>query len=72
MSEIRHTLKAYRDDSIGTIYEQDVTVLDDHQTVANEIAERFGLGAFLIASIAGRYSYEDGEILTYWGLTPLR
>ena len=72
MSEYRHVLKAYRDDHIGHIHEQELGILDDHQEIADRIANRFGLGAFLIASISGHYSYEDGYILTDWKLTPLR
>ncbi len=73
MSEVRHTLKAYRDDHIGHIYEEAVhPVLGDATVQANAIAARFGLGAFVKANMSGQYLYEDGEILTYWELTPLR
>jgi len=72
MSEVQYTLKAFRDDQIGFIYEQEVLPTDDHLSVANGIAERFGLGRYLDHNISGAYSYEDGEILTYFQLTPLR
>ncbi len=72
MSEYRHYLKAYRDDHIGHIHEQELGLLDDHRAIADRIANRFGLGAFVKANISGQYLYEDGEILTDWKLTPLR
>jgi hypothetical protein len=72
MSEVQYTLKAFRDDQIGAIHEKDVTPLDNHKAIANEIAERFGLGAFVKETISGKFIYEDGEILTYFRLTPLR
>lgn len=72
MSEIGYTLKAYRDDHIGAIHEREVAPDEDHLIAANEIAARFGLGAYLDHNISGAYSYRDGEILTYWHLTPLR
>lgn len=72
VSEVRPVLKAYRDDHIGAIHEQELGLLDDHQDIANRIANRFGLGAFVKANISGQYLYEDGEILTYFQLTPLR
>lgn len=72
MSEYRHVLKVFRDDHIGHIHEQELGLLDDHREIADRLANRFGLGNFLIDSISGKYSYEDGEILTYFQLTPLR
>lgn len=72
MSEVGYTLKAYRDDQIGAIHECEVAPDEDHLVAANEIASRFGLGKYLAHNISGAYSYEDGEILTYFRLTPLR
>jgi hypothetical protein len=70
MSEAHYSLKAFRDDHIGAIHEQDVTAEEDHQAVAHQIAERFGLGAHVKSNHKGQYFYEDGEILTYFRLTP--
>lgn len=72
MSEVRHYLRAYRDDHIGHIHEQELGLLDDPQDIANRISNRFGLGAFVKANISGQYIYEDGEIQTHFRLTPLR
>lgn len=72
MSEVRHVLKAYRDDHIGAIYEQVLGTFDNHRVEAHRIADRFGLGAFLQETMSGKYIYEDGEILTYFQLTPLQ
>ena len=72
MSEYRHVLKAFRDDHIGHIHEQELGLLDDHREIADRIANRFGFGAFVKANISGQYLYEDGTILTYFQLTPLR
>ena len=70
MAETYHTLKAFRDDHIGAIHEQDVHPTDDHKQIALDIAQRFGLGRFQKENISGMYYFEDGEILTYFRLTP--
>lgn len=72
MSEVQYTLKAFRYDHIGAIHEREMTRDEDHQTAANDIADRFGLGAKLKTTISGKYLYEDGEIITYFRWTPLR
>lgn len=72
MSEVQYILKAFRNDKVAAVHEQEVTPLDNQKAIANEIAERFGLGAFVKETIARVYIYEDGEIITYFRLTPLR
>lgn len=72
MSEVRYTLKAFRDDHIGAIHEKHLDPFDDHRDEADKIAKRFGLGGFVKNNISGQYIYEDGEILTYFRLTPLK
>jgi hypothetical protein len=71
MSEVWYSLKAFRDDHIGAIHEREVNLFEDHHVLANEIANRFGLGDLLKVNMSGKYTYEDGEILTYFRLTPL-
>jgi hypothetical protein len=71
MSETKYTLKAFRDDHVGPVHERDVLLTEDHLILANEIADRFGLGEYLSHNMSGKYNYEDGEILTHFRLTPL-
>lgn len=70
MPEAQYTLKAYREDSIGYIHEQEVSYEEDHLEAAKSIAERFGLGAFVKANHKGQYIFEDGDIVTHFRLTP--
>lgn len=69
MTEV-YILKAFRDDHIGAIHEQEVSVDDDHLNIAKELSQRFGLGSLTKYNGMGQYLFEDGEVITYFRLTP--
>lgn len=69
MSNVQYTLRAFRDDHIGSISEK-IVGDTDHRAEADEMAHQWGLGPFVKETINGAYFYEDGEIITAFQIIP--
>lgn len=67
MSEVQYSLYVYRDDHSAAIHSTDTD--NPTREGADKLADQFDLGAFVKESFGGTYYYEDGEVVTRFGLT---